>query len=115
MAEEFEDSYSAEALANMENYIVGFGALIKDVGSGEAFKNALFGMKVMLENKPRRVADLSKIYTGHRPMTLELLVFSRVIIAVLELLHRYLVEFLKLLITNERKHEVSRSRKTKAF
>ena len=77
MAEVFEDSYSAEALANMENYIIGFGSLIKDVGSGEAFKNALFGMKVMIDNKPRRVADLSKIYPGHRPMTLELLVFSR--------------------------------------
>ena len=77
MAEVFEDSYSAEALANMENYIISFGSLIKDVGSGEAFKNALFGMKVMIENKPRRVADLSKIYPGHRPMTLELLVFSR--------------------------------------
>ena len=30
MAEVFEDSYSAEALANMENYIIGFGNLIKE-------------------------------------------------------------------------------------
>ena len=43
MAEVFEDSYSAEALANMENYIISFGTLIKDVGSSEGFKNALFG------------------------------------------------------------------------
>ena len=33
MAEVFEDSYSAEPLANMENYIISFGTLIKDVGS----------------------------------------------------------------------------------
>ena len=77
MAEVFEDSYSAEALANMENYIISFGTLIKDVGSSEGFKNALFGMKVMIEKKPRRVADLSKIYAGKAPRTLELLVFSR--------------------------------------
>ena len=77
MAEVFEDSYSAEALANMENYIISFGTLIKDVGSSEGFKNALFGMKVMIEKKPRRVADLSKIYAGRAPRTLELLVFSR--------------------------------------
>ena len=77
MAEVFEDSYSAEALANMENYIISFGTLIKDVGSSEGFKNALFGMKVMVEKKPRRIADLSKIYAGKAPRTLELLVFSR--------------------------------------
>ena len=77
MAEVFDDSYSAEALANMENYIISFGTLIKDVGSSEGFKNALFGMKVMIEKKPRRVADLSKIYAGKAPRTLELLVFSR--------------------------------------
>jgi len=27
----------------MENYIISFGTLIKDVGSSEGFKNALFG------------------------------------------------------------------------
>ena len=64
MAEVFEDSYSAEALANMENYIISFGTMIKEVGSSDAFKNALFGLKVMIDKKPRRVADLSKIYTG---------------------------------------------------
>ena len=77
MAEVFEDSYSAEALANMENYIISFGTMIKDVGSSEGFKNALFGMKVMVDKKPRRVADITKIYTGRAPRTLELLVFSR--------------------------------------
>jgi ribosome recycling factor len=77
MAEVFEDSYSAEALANMENYIISFGTMIKDVGSSEGFKNALFGIKVMIDKKPRRVADISKIYTGRAPRTLELLVFSR--------------------------------------
>ena len=45
MAEVFEDSYSAEALANMENYFISFGTLIKDVGSSEGFKNALFGFE----------------------------------------------------------------------
>ena len=49
MAEVFEDSYSAEALANMENYIISFGTMIKEVGSSDAFKNALFGLKVMID------------------------------------------------------------------
>ena len=77
MAEVFEDSYSAEALANMENYIISFGSLIKEVGSSDGFKNALFALKVMVDKKPRRVSDLAKIYTGRAPRTLDLLVFSR--------------------------------------
>ena len=63
---------TAEALANMENYIISFGTMIKDVGSSEGFKNALD--EVMIDKKPRRVADITKIYTGRAPRTLELLV-----------------------------------------
>tara|TARA_X000001036_G_scaffold26000_1_gene21668 strand:- start:423 stop:1082 length:660 start_codon:yes stop_codon:yes gene_type:complete len=77
MAEVFEDSYSAEALQNMENFMFTFGDSIKDIGSEDAFKNALFGMKVMIEKKPRRIADLAKVYVGTKPRTLEVMPFSR--------------------------------------
>ena len=77
MAEVFEDSYSAEALQNMENFMYTFGDSIKDIGSEDAFKNALFGMKVMIEKKPRRIADLAKVYVGTKPRTLEVMPFSR--------------------------------------
>ncbi len=77
MAEVFEDSYSAEALQNMDNYIYTFGDSIKDIGSEDAFKNALFGMKVTIEKKPRRIADLAKVYIGSKPRTLEVMPFSR--------------------------------------
>ena len=77
MAEVFEDSYSAEALQNMENFMYTFGDSIKDIGSEDAFKNALFGMKVMIDKKPRRIADLAKVYVGSKPRTLEVMPFSR--------------------------------------
>ena len=77
MAEVFEDSYSAEALQNMENFMFTFGDSIKDIGSEDAFKNALFGMKVMIEKKPGRIADLAKVYVGTKPRTLEVMPFSR--------------------------------------
>ena len=77
MAEVFEDSYSAEALQNMENFMFTFGDSIKDIGSEDAFKNALFGMKVMIDKKPRRIADLAKVYVGSKPRTLEVMPFSR--------------------------------------
>ena len=61
MAEVFEDSYSSEALQNMAEFMFDFGDTIKDIGSEDAFKNALFGMKVMVEKKPRRIADIAKV------------------------------------------------------
>ena len=61
MAEVFEDSYSSEALQNMAEFMFDFGETIKDIGSEDAFKNALFGMKVIIEKKPRRIADIAKV------------------------------------------------------
>ena len=67
MAEVFEDSYSSEALQNMEEFMFTFGDTIKDIGSEDAFKNALFGMKVIIEKKPRRIADIAKVMVGTKP------------------------------------------------
>jgi len=77
MAEEFEDSYSSEALQNMQEYMFSFGETIRDIGSDDAFKNALFGMKVMIEKKPKRIADLGKVMVGVRPRTLDVMPFNR--------------------------------------
>ena len=77
MAEEFEDSYSSEALQNMAEYMFSFGDTIKDIGSEDAFKNALFGMKVMVDKKPRRIADLGKVMIGTKPRTLDVMPFAR--------------------------------------
>ncbi len=77
MAEVFEDSYSAEALQNMAEFMFDFGDTIKDIGSEDAFKNALFGMKVMVEKKPRRIADIAKVMVGTKPRTLDVMPYSR--------------------------------------
>ena len=77
MAEVFEDSYSSEALQNMAEFMFDFGDTIKDIGSEDAFKNALFGMKVMIEKKPRRIADIAKVMVGTKPRTLDVMPYSR--------------------------------------
>ena len=77
MAEVFEDSYSSEALQNMAEFMFDFGDTIKDIGSEDAFKNALFGMKVMVEKKPRRIADIAKVMIGTKPRTLDVMPYSR--------------------------------------
>ena len=77
MAEVFEDSYSSEALQNMAEFMFDFGDTIKDIGSEDAFKNALFGMKVIIEKKPRRIADIAKVMVGTKPRTLDVMPYSR--------------------------------------
>ena len=77
MAEVFEDSYSSEALQNMAEFMFDFGDTIKEIGSEDAFKNALFGMKVMVEKKPRRIADIAKVMVGTKPRTLDVMPYSR--------------------------------------
>ena len=77
MAEVFEDSYSSEALQNMAEFMFDFGETIKDIGSEDAFKNALFGMKVIIEKKPRRIADIAKVMVGTKPRTLDVMPYSR--------------------------------------
>ena len=77
MAEVFEDSYSSEALQNMAEFMFDFGDTIKEIGSEDAFKNALFGMKVTVEKKPRRIADIAKVMVGVKPRTLDVMPYSR--------------------------------------
>ena len=79
MAEE-QDSYSLEAEANMKECLEKLTESLKEVGSADAYKNALFGIKLLVEKKTRRLSDLSSIGPGPVPRSLELMVFSRELI-----------------------------------
>ena len=79
MAEE-QDSYSLEAEANMETCLENLIESLKSVGSADAYKNALFGIKMIVDKKQRRLSDLSSIGPGPLPRSLELMVFSRELI-----------------------------------
>ncbi len=79
MAEE-QDSYSMEAEANMETCLENLIEGLKTVGSADAYKNALFGIKLIVDKKQRRLSDLSSIGPGPVPRSLELMVFSRELI-----------------------------------
>ena len=79
MAEE-QDSYSLEAEANMETCLENLIENLKSVGSADAYKNALFGIKMIVDKKQRRLSDLSSIGPGPVPRSLELMVFSRELI-----------------------------------
>ena len=65
--EELTDSYSQEANENMKVAIESLKTSLTQVGSSDAYKNALFGLKIMVDKKPRRVTDVANVEPGLKP------------------------------------------------
>ena len=78
--EDLTDSYSQEANENMKVAIENLKTSLNDVGSADAYKNALFGLKIMVDKKPRRITDVCNVEPGLKPRSLDLLVYSRELI-----------------------------------
>ena len=75
--EELTDSYSQEANENMKVAIESLKTSLTQVGSADAYKNALFGLKIMVDKKPRRITDVANVEPGLKPRSLDLMVYSR--------------------------------------
>ncbi|MFL2812953.1 MAG: hypothetical protein ACJZ8H_04035 [Paracoccaceae bacterium] len=78
--EELTDSYSQEANENMKVSIENLVTSLTQVGSADAYKNALFGLKIMVDKRPRRITDVANVEPGLKPRSLDLMVYSRELI-----------------------------------
>jgi len=78
--EELTDSYSQEANENMKVSIESLVTSLTQVGSADAYKNALFGLKIMVDKRPRRITDVANVEPGLKPRSLDLMVYSRELI-----------------------------------
>ena len=78
--EDLTDSYSQEANANMKVAIENLVTNLTQVGSADAYKNALFGLKIMVDKRPRRITDVANVEPGLKPRSLDLMVYSRELI-----------------------------------
>ena len=78
--EELTDSYSQEANENMKVAIEKLKTDLTQIGSSDAYKNALFGLKIMVDKRPRRITDVSNVEPGLKPRSLDLMVYSRELI-----------------------------------
>ena len=74
------DSYSQEANENMKVTIENLVTNLTQVGSADAYKNALFGLKIMVDKRPRRITDVANVEPGLKPRSLDLMVYSRELI-----------------------------------
>ena len=78
--EDLTDSYSQEANENMKVAIENLLTNLTQVGSADAYKNALFGLKIMVDKRPRRITDVANVEPGLKPRSLDLMVYSRELI-----------------------------------
>ena len=78
--EDLTDSYSQEANENMKVAIEKLRADLEQIGSSDAYKNALFGLKIMVDKRPRRITDVANVEPGLKPRSLDLMVYSRELI-----------------------------------
>ena len=78
--EDLTDSYSQEANENMKVSIENLVTNLTQVGSADAYKNALFGLKIMVDKRPRRITDVANVEPGLKPRSLDLMVYSRELI-----------------------------------
>ena len=78
--EDLTDSYSQEANENMKVAIENLVTNLTQVGSADAYKNALFGLKIMVDKRPRRITDVANVESGLKPRSLDLMVYSRELI-----------------------------------
>ena len=78
--EDLTDSYSQEANENMKVAIEKLKTDQTQIGSSDAYKNALFGLKIMVDKRPRRITDVSNVEPGLKPRSLDLMVYSRELI-----------------------------------
>ena len=78
--EDLTDSYSQEANENMKGAIEKLRTDLEQIGSSDAYKNALFGLKIMVDKRPRRITDVANVEPGLKPRSLDLMVYSRELI-----------------------------------
>ena len=78
--EDLTDSYSQEANENMKVAIENLVTNLTQVGSADAYKNALLGLKIMVDKRPRRITDVANVETGLKPRSFDLMVYCRELI-----------------------------------
>ena len=79
MAEENnnEESYSIEAISNLERAIEDFAETLEDIKSEDANIKVFNSLQLMIEARKRRLGDLGKIESPENPMKVELMVYNK--------------------------------------
>ena len=72
-----EESYSIEAISNLERAIEDFAETLEDIKSEDANIKVFNSLQLMIEARKRRLGDLGKIESPENPMKVELMVYNK--------------------------------------
>jgi ribosome recycling factor len=72
-----EESYSIEAISNLERAIEEFAETLEDIKSEDANIKVFNSLQLMIEARKRRLGDLGKIESPEDPMKVELMVYNK--------------------------------------
>ena len=72
-----EESYSIEAISNLERSIEDFAEILEDIKSEDANIKVFNSLQLMIEARKRRLGDLGKIESPENPMKVQLMVYNK--------------------------------------
>ena len=72
-----EEGYSPECIANMESALEEFVVSLLDIKPEDANIAVFRGLKITLQGRPRRLAELGNVESPDNPMKIELMIYNK--------------------------------------
>ena len=72
-----DEGYSPEAIANMENALEEFIVSLLEIRPEDANIAVFRGLKITLQGRPRRLAELGNVDSPDNPMKIELMIYNK--------------------------------------
>ena len=72
-----DEGYSPEAISNMENALEEFIVSLLDIKPEDANIAVFRGLKVTIQGRPRRLAELGNVESPDDPMKIELMIYNK--------------------------------------
>ena len=72
-----EEGYSPESIANMESALEEFVVSLLDIKPEDANIAVFRGLKITLQGRPRRLAELGNVESPDNPMKIELMIYNK--------------------------------------
>ncbi len=72
-----DEGYSPEAIANMENALEEFAVSLLEIKPEDANIAVFRGLKLTIQGRPRRLAELGNVESPDDPMKIELMIYNK--------------------------------------
>ena len=72
-----DEGYSPEAIANMENALEDFAVSLIGIKPEDANIGVFRGLKINIQGRPRRIAELGNVESPDGPMKIELMIYNK--------------------------------------